>query len=54
MQAESERLKCKLRNAEVTEELKRRAEQRATELESAIAATRDRARETIRALEQQK
>jgi hypothetical protein len=38
----------------VTKELKERAERRASELESAIAATRDRAKEIIGRLEKQR
>ena len=38
----------------MTEELKKRAERRASELESAIAATRERARELIHSLEKER
>ncbi|GAX82424.1 hypothetical protein CEUSTIGMA_g9852.t1 [Chlamydomonas eustigma] len=53
LKGESERLKDKLQNAEVTEELKRRAELRAAELESALNATQDKAREMIEGLDKQ-
>lgn len=53
-QEQSDGLQSKLKAAEMTEELKKRAERRASELESAVAATRERARELIHSLEKQR
>ena len=54
LKEQNRKLQGQVHQADVTEELKIRAERRASELESAIAATRDRAKEMIGRLEKER